>query len=168
MKVKEKKLRSVWEDEKNINVKINKKKEEIEKVTYELEKAEDNYDYEKAAILRHGTLPKLQKELEELNESNKSEILSDIVDDESIASIVSKWTNIPVSKLVGGEREKLINLKENMKKRVKGQDYALELVSEAIKRARAGIKDPNRPIGSFIFLGPTGVGKTEVARTLAS
>ena len=168
LKEKEQKLRNDWEDEKNINVKINKKKEEIEKATYELEKAEDNYDYEKAAILRHGTLPKLQKELDELNEKNRSEILSDVVDDESIASIVSKWTNIPVSKLVGGEKEKLINLKENMAKRVKGQDNALTLVSEAIKRARAGIKDPNRPIGSFIFLGPTGVGKTEVARTLAS
>ena len=165
---KEKTLRSDWEEEKNINTKISKKKEEIEKTNFELEKAEDNYDYEKAAILRHGTLPKLQKELDELVNKNKNEILSDVVDDESIASIVSKWTNIPVSKLVGGEKEKLINLKYNMKKRVKGQDSALELVSEAIKRARAGIKDPNRPIGSFIFLGPTGVGKTEVARTLAS
>ena len=168
LKEKEKKLRNDWEDEKNINTKISKKKEEIEKVTFDLEKAEDNYDYEKAAILRHGTLPKLQKELDELNNKNKNEILSDSVDDESIASIVSKWTNIPVSKLVGGEKEKLLNLKENMAKRVKGQDKALELVSEAIKRARAGIKDPNRPIGSFIFLGPTGGGKTEVARTLAS
>ena len=168
LKEKESTLRIEWEEEKNITIKISKKKEEIEKANFELEKAEDNYDYEKAAILRHGTLPKLQKELDELNEKNKNEILSDIVDDESIASIVSKWTNIPVSKLVGGEKEKLINLKENMKKRVKGQDSALELVSESIKRARAGIKDPNRPIGSFIFLGPTGVGKTEVARTLAS
>ena len=159
---------SDWEDEKNINVKINKKKEEIEKASFELEKAEDNYDYEKAAILRHGTLPKLKKELEELNLKNKNDILSDTVDDESIAAIVSKWTNIPVSKLVGGEKEKLLHLKDNMAKRVKGQDQALDLVSEAIKRARAGIKDPNRPIGSFIFLGPTGVGKTEVARTLAS
>jgi len=168
LKEKQQKLRTDWEDEKDINTKISKKKEEIEKNTFELEKAEDNYDYEKAAILRHGTLPKLQKELDDLNSKNKNEILSDIVDDESIASIVSKWTNIPVSKLVGGEKEKLLNLKENMAKRVKGQDNALELVSESIKRARAGIKEPNRPIGSFIFLGPTGVGKTEVARTLAS
>ena len=167
LKKKEQTLRNEWEEEKDINNKISNKKEEIEKATFELEKAEDNYDYEKAAILRHGTLPKLQKELDELNSKNKNEILSDSVDDESIANIVSKWTNIPVSKLVGGEKEKLLNLKENMKKRVKGQDNALELVSEAIKRARAGIKDPNRPIGSFIFLGPTGVGKTEVARTLA-
>ena len=168
LKNKEQKLRNDWEEERDINNKISKKKEEIEKTTFELEKAEDNYDYEKAAILRHGTLPKLQKELDELNNKNKNEILSDSVDDESIASIVSKWTNIPVSKLVGGEKEKLLNLKNNMAKRVKGQDKALNLVSEAIKRARAGIKDPNRPIGSFIFLGPTGVGKTEVARTLAS
>jgi len=168
LKDKEQKLRSDWEDERDINSKISKKKEEIEKCIFELEKAEDNYDYEKAAILRHGTLPKLQKELDELNIKNKNEILSDSVDNESIANIVSKWTNIPVSKLVGGEKEKLLNLKENMTKRVKGQDKALELVSEAIIRARAGIKDPNKPIGSFIFLGPTGVGKTEVARTLAS
>ena len=168
LKNKEQKLRNDWEEERDINNKISKKKEEIEKTTFELEKAEDNYNYEKAAILRHGTLPKLQKELDELNNKNKNEILSDSVDDESIASIVSKWTNIPVSKLVGGEKEKLLNLKNNMAKRVKGQDKALNLVSEAIKRARAGIKDPNRPIGSFIFLGPTGVGKTEVARTLAS
>ena len=168
LKERENKLRKDWEEEKNINTKISKKKEEIEKVNFDLSKAEDNYDYEKAAILRHGTLPKLQKELDDLNEKNKNDILSDTVDDESIALIISKWTNIPVSKLVGGEKEKLIHLKENMKKRVKGQDQALELVSEAIKRARAGIKDPNRPIGSFIFLGPTGVGKTEVARTLAN
>ena len=168
LKEKEKNLRNEWEEEKSISTKINKKKEEIEKANFDLEKAEDNYDYEAAAILRHGTIPKLQKELDELNEKNRSGILSDVVDDESIANIVSKWTNIPVSKLVGGEKEKLLKLKENMMKRVKGQDNALELVSEAIKRARAGIKDPNRPIGSFIFLGPTGVGKTEVARTLAS
>jgi len=167
LKEKEHSLRTDWENEKNINTKLNKKKEEIEKAIFELEKVEDSYDYEKAAILRHGTIPKLQKELDELNNQNKNEILSDTVDDESIASIVSKWTNIPVSKLVGGEKEKLLNLKENMAKRVKGQDNALELISEAIIRARAGIKDPNRPIGSFIFLGPTGVGKTEVARTLA-
>ena len=168
LKDKEQKLRNDWEEEKEINVKINKKKEEIDKATYELEKAEDNYDYEKAAILRHGTLPKLEKELNELTEKTKNEILSDTVDEEDIASIVSKWTNIPVSKLVGGEKDRLLSLMDNMKKRVKGQDNALYLVSEAIKRARSGIKDPNRPIGSFIFLGPTGVGKTEVAKTLAS
>ena len=167
LKNKEKSLRNDWEEEKSINDKISRKKEEIERKTYELEVAENNYDLETAAKLRHGILPSLKKELEDLNNTNKRTILSDVVDDESIAKIIAKWTNIPVSKLVGGEKEKLINLYSNMKKRVKGQDDALELVSESIKRARAGIKDPNRPIGSFMFLGPTGVGKTEVARTLA-
>ena len=167
LKVKEKQLRNDWEEEKVINDNISKKKEEIERKNYELEVAENNYDLETAAKLRHGVIPKLKRELEELNNNNKRSILSDVVDDESIAKIISKWTNIPVAKLVGGEKDKLIHLYENMKKRVKGQDEALELVSEAIKRARAGIKDPNRPIGSFMFLGPTGVGKTEVARTLA-
>ena len=167
IKIKEKQLRSDWEDEKVVNDKISKKKEEIERKTYELEVAENNYDLETAAKLRHGVIPELKRELEDLNNSNKRSILSDVVDDESIAKIISRWTNIPVAKLVGGEKDKLIHLYENMKKRVKGQDEALELVSEAIKRARAGIKDPNRPIGSFMFLGPTGVGKTEVARTLA-
>ena len=160
-------LRQRWEDEKKINSLISKKKEEIEKAHYQLETAENNYDLESAARLRHGTIPKLEKELQSLNEQNKNDILSDTVDDESIAAIISKWTNIPISKLVGSERDKLLHLEENMRKRVKGQDEALKLVSNAIIRARAGIKDPNRPIGSFIFLGPTGVGKTEVAKTLA-
>ena len=167
LKKEEDKLRRDWEEEKSINEKINKKKEELESLKFKLEQAENNYDLETAAKLRHGEIPKLEKELEELRALDKSKILSDTVDEEAIASIISKWTNIPVYKLVGGEREKLINLENNMKKRVKGQDEVLKLVSEAIIRARAGIKDPNRPIGSFIFLGPTGVGKTEVARTLA-
>ena len=122
---------------------------------------------ELAARLRHGTIPTLEKELNELKSKCDSKILSDTVDDEDIAAIISKWTNIPINKLVSEEREKLLNLKTNLAKRVKGQDEALTLVSEAIIRARAGIKDPNRPIGSFIFLGPTGVGKTEVAKALA-
>ena len=167
MKGKEKELRTSWEEEKNINDDINKKKEEIEKAKFKLEQAENNYDLEEAAKLRHGIIPKLEQELLELKSKDKSKILSDTVDDESIAAIISKWTNIPISKLVSGEREKLISLETNLAKRVKGQDEALHLVSEAIIRARAGIKDPNRPIGSFIFLGPTGVGKTEVARSLA-
>ncbi|MFR8268881.1 MAG: ATP-dependent Clp protease ATP-binding subunit [Oscillospiraceae bacterium] len=167
LKAKENKLRSDWEAEKNINTKINKKKEEIEKANHELEQAEATYNLETAARLRHGTIPALQKELESLQKTDKNKVLSDTVTDESIATIVSKWTNIPVNKLVGGEREKLLHLEENLKKRVKGQDEAIHLVSDAIIRARAGIKDPNRPIGSFIFLGPTGVGKTEVARSLA-
>ena len=167
MKEDEKQLRSKWENEKGLNDKINKKKEELEKANFELEKAENSYDLESAARLRHGTIPTLEKELNELKTKCDSKILSDVVDEEDIAAIISKWTNIPISKLVSEEREKLINLKTNMMKRVKGQDEALTLVSEAIIRARAGIKDPNRPIGSFIFLGPTGVGKTEVAKTLA-
>ena len=166
-KEKESKLRADWEAEKEVNNQINKKKEEIEKANRDLEYAEAKYDLETAARLRHGVIPALEKELENLKTNNKNSILSDVVDDESIAKIISKWTNIPISKLVGTEREKLLHLEENLKKRVKGQDNALHLVSEAIIRARAGIKDPNRPIGSFIFLGPTGVGKTEVAKSLA-
>ena len=167
LKKQEEKLRKDWENERNINEKINAKKEEIEKCNFKLEQAENNYDLETAARLRHGTLPKLQSELDELKTHDTSIILSDVVDDEDIAAIISKWTNIPVQKLVGSEKDKLLHLEENMNKRVKGQNEALKLVSEAIIRARAGIKDPKRPIGSFIFLGPTGVGKTEVARTLA-
>ena len=167
LKAKEKDLREAWEHEKEINATINRKKEEIEKANRDLEYAESKYDLESAARLRHGVIPALEKELEELNRNNKNSILSDVVDDESIAAIIAKWTNIPISKLVGSERDKLLHLEDNLKKRVKGQDKALHLVSEAIIRARAGIKDPNRPIGSFIFLGPTGVGKTEVAKALA-
>lgn len=167
LKEKETKLRSDWEKEKEVNEKINTKKDEIEKARFNLEQAENNYDLETAAKLRHGTIPRLEQELNELRKIDSSKILSDIVDEEDIAAIISKWTNIPIKKLVGGEKEKLINLESNMKKRVKGQDEAIKLVSQAILRARAGIKDPKRPIGSFIFLGPTGVGKTEVAKTLA-
>ena len=167
LKLEESEYKNKWEEEKRINDSINQKKDEIEKCKIRLENAENSYDLETAAKLRHGTIPSLEKELEELKAKDEAKILSDTVDEESIASIISRWTNIPISKLVGGEREKLIHLEDNMKKRVKGQDEALKLVSEAIIRARAGIKDPNRPIGSFIFLGPTGVGKTEVAKTLA-
>ncbi len=167
LKTKEKDLREAWEHEKEINSSINRKKEEIEKANRDLEYAESKYDLESAARLRHGVIPALEKELNELKKNNKNSILSDVVDDESIAAIISKWTNIPISKLVGTERDKLLHLEDNLRKRVKGQDRALHLVSEAIIRARAGIKDPNRPIGSFIFLGPTGVGKTEVAKSLA-
>ena len=168
LKKQEDELRQKWEKEKNINDLINRKKEELGKAKFDLDVAENKYDLEAAARLRHGTIPKLEKDLENLRKVDESQILSDTVDDERIAEIISKWTNIPVKKLVGGEKEKLLNLKNNMMKRVKGQDEALSLVSEAIIRARAGIKDPNRPIGSFIFLGPTGVGKTEVAKSLAS
>ena len=167
LQAKEAKLRSDWEDEKRVNNLINKKKEEIENARRELEYAEARYDLDTVARLQHGTIPKLEKELADLKLEDKNAILSDVVDDESIARIVSKWTNIPVSKLASSEKDKLLHLEDNLKIRVKGQDEALHLVSEAIIRARAGIKDPNRPIGSFIFLGPTGVGKTEVAKALA-
>lgn len=167
LKEKEDNLRTLWENEKDINNKINKKKEEIERKKRELERAEDNYDLEEAAKLKHGVIPELEKDLSLLKLQNKNDILSDTIDEESIAAIISKWTNIPISKLVDEEKEKLLKLEENMKKRVMGQDEAIHLVSDAIIRARSGIKDPNRPIGSFIFLGPTGVGKTEIAKTLA-
>lgn len=168
LKAKEKEMRASWEEEKGINETVGKKKEELETARHNLAMAENSYDLETSAKLRHGVIPKLEKELEELKENTKNLMLSDVVDDEDIASVVSKWTNIPVSKLVSGEKEKLLHLEENLRKRVKGQSDALKLVSEAIIRARSGIKDPNRPIGSFIFLGPTGVGKTEVAKSLAS
>ena len=156
---KEKELRSSWDKEKGINDKIKQKKKEIEKAKFDLEQAENEYDLTRAAKLRHGDIPKLERELTELNGLEKNKILSDTVTSESIAEVISKWTNIPISKLVSGE--------ENMKKRVIGQDEAIKLVSDAIIKSRSGIKDPNRPIGSFIFLGPTGVGKTEIAKTLA-
>ena len=157
-----------WEEEKEIKNKVSKLKKELEENFRKLQDAETNYNLELAARIKHGVIPKLEEELKELKENNKSDILSDTIDEENIASIISKWTNIPVSKLVSAEKDKLLNLETNMKERVKGQDDAIKLVSDAIIRARAGIKDPSKPIGSFIFLGPTGVGKTEVAKTLAS
>ncbi|HHT38253.1 MAG TPA: AAA domain-containing protein [Mollicutes bacterium] len=167
LKEEEKVLRKEWEEEKTINDQINKKKSELENAKFRLEQAENNYDLETSARIKHGEIPTLEKELTLLREKDSSKMLSDTVTEDSIASIISKWTNIPVTKLAMGEKEKLLNLENEMKKRVIGQDDALKLVSNAIIRARAGIKDPNRPIGSFIFLGPTGVGKTEVAKTLA-
>ncbi len=168
LKEKESVMRKSWEDEKGINEEIGKKKEELETARHNLAMAENNYDLETSAKLRHGEIPRLERELEELKKKTTNLMLSDTVSDTDIASVVSKWTNIPVTKLVSGEKEKLLHLEENLRKRVKGQDTALKLVSEAIIRARSGIKDPRRPIGSFIFLGPTGVGKTEVAKSLAS
>ena len=167
LKLQEQDLRSAWEKEKRLNENIKNKKQEISKAKFDLEAAENRYDLETAARLRHGTIPKLEKELEELNSQEKSRILSDVVTADDIANVISKWTNIPIAKLVSSEKEKLLHLEENLSKRVKGQKEALILVSEAIIRSRSGIKDPNRPIGSFIFLGPTGVGKTEVAKALA-
>ena len=165
MKSEESYLRSNWEKEKAVQVDIKKTKKELEEARFKLEMAENNYDLEKAAVLRHGTIPELEKKLDNLKKSNNNKILSDRVTEELVASVISRWTNIPISKLTKGEKEKVLNLEENMKLRVKGQDEALKLVSDAIIRSRSGIKDENRPIGSF--LGPTGVGKTEVARTLA-
>ena len=167
MKSEEAYLRGNWEKEKAVQVDIKKTKKELEEARFKLEMAENNYDLEKAAILRHGTIPELEKKLDNLKNSNNNKILSDRVTEELVASVISRWTNIPISKLTKGEKEKVLNLEENMKLRVKGQDEALKLVSDAIIRSRSGIKDENRPIGSFMFLGPTGVGKTEVARTLA-
>ena len=167
LKEKEDNLKRSWEEEKDLNNKINSKKKELDKARFELEKAENEYDLENAAILRHGKIPKLEEELKELKEKSKNTMLSDTVTSDDITSVISKWTNIPVSKLQSSEKEKLLKLEDNMRKRVKGQDTALKLVSDAIIRSRSGIKDPNRPIGSFLFLGPTGVGKTEVAKTLA-
>ena len=167
MKSEEAHLRGNWEKEKAVQVDIKKTKKELEEARFKLEMAENNYDLESAARLRHGTIPELEKKLDNLKNSNNNKILSDRVTEELVASVISRWTNIPISKLTKGEKEKVLNLEENMKLRVKGQDEALKLVSDAIIRSRSGIKDENRPIGSFMFLGPTGVGKTEVARTLA-
>lgn len=167
LKEKQDSIKSIWDNEKQLKDLINDKKGSLEKLKFELVKAEDNYDLEKAARLKHSEIPALMSELSELKLSMNSSILSDVVSDENIAEIVSRWTHVPVTKLVGGEKDKLIALKNNLSKRVKGQDEAIELVSNAIIRARSGIKDPTRPIGSFIFLGPTGVGKTEIAKSLA-
>ena len=167
LKEQEKELTLSWEKEKELNDKIKTKNEELQKARYDLEKSENNYDLETAARLRHGVIPSLEKELKELNSANENRILSNVVNSESIASVISRWTSIPIAKLVSSEKDKLLNLEDNLRKRVMGQDNALHLVSNAILRSRSGIKDPNRPIGSFIFLGPTGVGKTEVAKALA-
>ena len=167
LKLKENKLKDDFNKEKEVNNQISEKKKMLENCRHKLKEAENNYDLDTAARLRHGDIPKLEMELEELRKNNKNVLISDTVSDQDIAQVISKWTNVPISKLVEGEKEKLLNLYENMSKRVVGQEEALTKVSNAIIRSRAGIKDPNRPIGSFLFLGPTGVGKTEVAKTLA-
>ena len=170
LKTKFNSMKAKWENEKQSIEKVQKLREEIEKTNTEIEKAERNYDLNKVAELRYGKLPELQKELEkeEAEESNKENVLlRNKVTEEEIAKIVSKWTGIPVTKLMEGEREKILHLKDILHKRVIGQDEAVEDVSEAIMRSRAGISDPKKPIGSFLFLGPTGVGKTELAKSLA-
>ncbi len=161
-----------WENEKTVITKLQKLREDIEKTNAEITNAERKYDLDKAAELKYGKLPALQKELQEAEveaEKQKGEgyLLRDRVTDEEIARIVGRWTGIPVSKLMEGEREKLLSLEDLLHERVIGQDEAVQKVSEAILRSRAGIQDPNRPIGSFLFMGPTGVGKTELAKALA-
>ena len=164
-------LRAQYETEKEDIKKVRKLREEIEQMRRDIEKAEREYNLNLAAELRHGKLPALEQQLEEeekrVEESGATKLLREEVTEEEIAEIVAKWTGIPVTRLVEGEREKLINLEGVLHKRVVGQNEAVELVSDSVLRARSGIKDPKRPIGSFIFLGPTGVGKTELARTLA-
>ena len=164
-------MKTKWENEKGAIETVQKLREEIEKTNAEIEKAENEYDLNKAAELKYGKLPALQKRLEQLEKENPQAenrtLLRNTVTDEEIARIVSRWTSIPVQKLVVGEREKLLKLDEILHKRVIGQEEAVQKVSDAILRSRAGIQDPKRPIGSFLFLGPTGVGKTELAKALA-
>ncbi|MBR2287638.1 MAG: ATP-dependent chaperone ClpB [Clostridia bacterium] len=165
-------MKAKWESEKEAIGKVTRIREQIEKINGEIEKAERTYDLNRAAELKYGELPKLQKELQEEEaraEQSRGEdsLLHDRVTDEEIARIVGRWTGIPVSKLMEGEREKLLHLEDVLHERVIGQDEAVRKVSEAILRSRAGIQDPNRPLGSFLFLGPTGVGKTELAKALA-
>lgn len=167
LKSKEQELSSKWKEEKSVNEEIKRVKSDISKYTFEFENAKNSYDLETAARIKNEVLPKLNEKLNELSKKGKEGILSDVVTSEDIANVISKWTNIPLSKLISSEKEKVLHLYDNLKKRVKGQDDALKLVSNAILRSRSGIKDPNRPIGTFMFLGPTGVGKTEVARSLA-
>ena len=160
-----------WEAQKAAISRVREVKKEIDAVKHDMETAERNYDLNKLAELKYGRLPELQKELAKLSKGDAEDkdgvLLKEKVDEEDIAKVVSTWTGIPVARLNGGEREKLIHLEEHLHQRVVGQDEAVKAVSEAVIRARAGIKDPNRPIGSFIFLGPTGVGKTELAKALA-
>ena len=165
-------MKARWENEKNAIAKVTKLREDIERVNADIEKAERAYDLNKAAELKYGELPRLQKELAEeeaVAEKSKGEnsLLRDKVTEEEIARIVGRWTGIPVQKLMEGEREKLLHLEDVLHQRVIGQDEAVTKVCEAILRSRAGIQDPNRPLGSFLFLGPTGVGKTELAKALA-
>ena len=167
-----KEMKAKWENEKEAISKVQKLREDIERVNAEIEKAERTYDLNRAAELKYGELPSLQKQLseeEKLAEESQgpNSLLRDKVTEEEIARIIARWTGIPVAKLMEGEREKLLNLDKILHQRVVGQEEAVERVTEAILRSRAGIQDPNRPIGSFLFLGPTGVGKTELAKALA-
>ena len=160
-----------WDNEKHSVEKLQKLREQIEDINKQIQKAKQNYDLEKAAELQYGELPKLQQQLEieekQVKESDRSLVHEAVTDDE-IARIISRWTGIPVTKLTEGERTKLLGLEDELHKRVIGQDEGVRLVTDAILRSKAGIKDPTKPIGSFLFLGPTGVGKTELAKTLAA
>ena len=169
LKDDDKKLRIQWEQEKNHLNEIKKKKTLLEKLQLDLQTAFNESNYQKAAELQYSEIPKIEKEINAMTTISQMEgrLLTEVVTEDIIAEIVSSWTHIPVSKLLSGDKEKLIHLEETLRKRVIGQDHAIRLISDAIIRQRAGIKDENRPIGSFLFLGPTGVGKTEVARSLA-
>ena len=162
-------LRAVWSKEKESLGRVQKVREELEAARLEMAKAERNYDLNKIAELKHGRIPQLENELAKVEKTGagKTTLVKEEVSSEEIAEIISKWTHIPVTKLMEGDKEKLLKLEDELHKRVIGQEEGVRLVSEAILRARAGIKDPRRPIGSFLFLGPTGVGKTELAKTLA-
>ncbi|MGX7202176.1 ATP-dependent chaperone ClpB [Enterococcus plantarum] len=163
-------MKMQWETEKEEVNAVSNKRGEIDKAKHELEDAENNYDLERAAVLRHGTIPKLEEELKQLEEKNAKDnvrMVQEAVTENEIAQVVGRLTGIPVTKLVEGEREKLMKLNETLHKRVIGQDEAVDAVSDAVIRSRAGLQDPNRPLGSFLFLGPTGVGKTELAKALA-
>ena len=159
-----------WDNEKHSVEKLQKLREQIEDINKQIQKAKQNYDLEKAAQLQYGELPKLQQQLEieekSVKESDRSLVHEAVTDDE-IARIISRWTGIPVTRLTEGERAKLLTLEDQLHKRVVGQDEGVKRVTDAILRSKAGIKDPTKPIGSFLFLGPTGVGKTELAKTLA-
>lgn len=162
-------LKDKWLKEKDEIKNLKDKKAILDRKRFELETAYNQGDFEKASKLQYQVIPTLEKEISDFENQNKdNKLLSETVSDEDIAQVVSKWTNIPVSKLMQGEREKVLKLADNLKRRVIGQDEAISLISDAIIRQRAGIKDENRPIGSFMFLGPTGVGKTELAKALAS
>lgn len=169
LREKANKLRQRWEDEKLDIQKVSDKKSELDKARHQLEETENNYDLEKAAKLQHATIPQLEKELQQLENSERPKewMVEESVTDKEIAEVISRMTGIPISKLVEGEREKLLHLADNLHKRVIGQDEAVDAVSDAVLRSRAGLQNPNKPLGSFLFLGPTGVGKTELAKALA-
>lgn len=172
LKDSSKEMREQWAKEKEGIQQVQKKREQLDAYRRELEEAENQFNLNRAAELQHGLIPQLEKEIRSMEEALESEteerLLREEVTEEEVAEVVARWTSIPVTKLVEGERDKLLRLHDTLKERVIGQDNAVQLVTEAIWRARSGINDPNRPVGSFLFLGPTGVGKTELAKTLAA